>query len=349
MAKQIVISRAGGPEVLVARDIEPTRVAANEVRIRVAAAGVNFADVVGRIGNYPDAPPMPYAPGYEVSGTIAEVGADVTGLAIGDRVCALTRFGGYAEEAITRAEVVWKLPAAVDLVTAAGVPVTYLTARTCLFEAGALRAGKSVLILGGAGGVGSAAIQLARTQGVTILATAGSAAKCEWMRKEGVHHPINYNDGDVKDAVLAATGGRGVDLVLDPVGGRGITKSMAMCAPLGRVVLFGASSISPGKRRSIMALLREGPAMRFFNLIPVFNMNVGIHCINMLHLSEKDPALMARMMSEMLAEIAAGTLAPIISARFPLTRDGAAEAHDHLQDRKNIGKVLLVAGAGPAA
>ena len=114
-------------------------------------------------------------------------------------------------------------------------------------------------------------------------------------------------------------------------------------APLGRVVLFGASAISPGKRRSIVALLREGPAMRFFNLIPMFNRNVGVHCVNMLHLFETAPALLAGMMTELLAGVAAGTLTPIISARFPLTAAGAAQAHDNLQDRKNVGKVLLIA------
>ena len=341
MAKQIVISRAGKPEVLVDRELEPQPVGAGEVRIEVAAAGVNFADVVGRLGNYPDAPPIPYSPGYEVAGTITEVSADAGELAVGDRVCALVRFGGYAEEVVTRADGVFPLPDGVDPVVAAAVPVTYLTADVCLFEAGGARAGHTVLILGGAGGVGSAAIQLLRGTGIRIVATAGSAAKCDWMRAQGVDRPVNYNEEDVAEAVQEATDGRGVDVVLDPVGGRGIHRSIAMCRPLGRVVLFGASSTNPGKKKSIRALVREGLPMRFFNLVSVFNHNVGLHPINMLHLSEARPELAREKMSAILARIAAGELAPVIAARMTLDAEGARAAHHFLQDRKNIGKVVL--------
>jgi NADPH:quinone reductase-like Zn-dependent oxidoreductase len=343
MANQIVISRAGGPDVLVDRVLEPQRLAAGEVRVQVEAAGVNFADVVGRLGNYPDAPPIPYCPGYEVAGTVSELGADVKDVAVGDRVCALTRFGGYSEEIITRAEGVFRIPDGVELAAAAGVPVTYLTAQTCLFDAGGLAPGKKVLILGGAGGVGSAAIQLARrVPDVTILATAGGEAKCEWMRKEGVHHPIDHSAGDVAEKVAEATGGVGVDLVLDPIGGRNVQKSVAMCRSLGRVALYGVSAMSPGKKRQLLTVAREGLPMRFFNLLPLFDKNVGVHPINMLHLAEAEPALMQTKMAEILRGIAEGTLAPVIAQRLRLNATGAREAHHYLQDRKNIGKVVLV-------
>lgn len=343
MANQIVISKAGGPDVLVDRELEGRALAAGEVRVRVHAAGVNFADVVGRLGNYPDAPPIPYCPGYEVAGTITEVAADVRDLTVGDRVCALTRFGGYAEEIVTRADGVFPVPAGVDLAIAAGVPVTYLTAYTCLFNAGGLAPGKRVLVLGGAGGVGTAAIQLARrVDGVTLLATAGGEAKCAWLRDHGVHHAIDHTQGDVVERVLAATDGQGVDLVLDPIGGRGVRKSVKMCRSLGRVVLYGVSAMSPGKTRQLLSVAREGLPMRFFNLLPLFNRNVGIHPINMLHLAEAEPALIGRMMKEVLDRIAAGDLAPVIAKELPLTAAGAREAHHYLQDRKNIGKVVLV-------
>lgn len=342
MARQVVISKAGGPDVLVDRERVAEPVGATDVRIEVAGAGVNFADVAGRIGTYQDAPPIPYCPGYEVAGTIVEIGREVTGFKVGDRVCALTRFGGYSEEVVTPIDVVWPVPDGVDLVAAAGVPVTYLTAHTCLFDAGALVRGKSVLILGGAGGVGSAALQLLRGTGITVLATAGSASKCSWMKTQGADHAINYNEGDVATVVKRVTGGRGVDAVLDPIGGRGIATSIAMCAPLGRVVLFGASSTNPGKTRSLVAIAREAVPMRFFNLLPLFGANVGIHAINMLALAEADPALMRRKMTEILARVAAGELAPVIAERYPLDGKGAAMAHHYLQDRKNIGKVVLV-------
>jgi NADPH:quinone reductase-like Zn-dependent oxidoreductase len=344
MATQIVISKPGRPEVLVDRPVDPAALAADEVRIEVAAAGVNFADVVGRMGNYPDAPPMPYSPGYEVAGTISEIGTGVTGLAVGDRVCALTRFGGYAEQVATRAEAVYPLPAGVDFDVAAGVPVTYLTADTCLFDAGGARKGSRVLVLGGAGGVGTAAIQLARGHGFTLIATAGSPAKCEWMLKEGVDHAIDHAREDVAARVKEITGGRGVDVVLDPLGGRNLQISVSMCAPLGRVVSFGISSLNPGKKRSIMALLREGAVMRFFNLLPLFAGNVGIHGINMLPLAESDPPRMREKMATILGRIGVGELAPVIAERFPLSAEGAQKAHHYLQDRKNIGKVVLVRG-----
>jgi len=341
MAKQIVISRAGKPEVLVDRELEPRAVGAGEVRIEVAAAGVNFADVVGRLGNYPDAPPIPYCPGYEVSGTVTELGTGADGLALGQRVCALVRFGGYAEEVVTRADGVFPLPEGVETVAAAAVPVTYLTADVCLFEAGGARAGHTVLVLGGAGGVGSAALQLLRGTGIRVLATAGSAAKCDWMREQGVDRAINYNEEDVAAAVAEATGGQGVDVVLDPIGGRGIHRSIAMCRPLGRVVLFGASSTNPSKKKSLRAMIREGVPMRFFNLVSVFGHNVGIHPINMLHLAEARPELAREKMARILERIAAGELAPVIAQRLPLDAEGARAAHNYLQDRKNIGKVVL--------
>jgi len=343
MANQIVISKAGGPEVLVDRGLEGRRTAAGEVRIEVQAAGVNFADVVGRLGNYPDAPPIPYSPGYEVAGTVAEVGEGVRGIAVGDRVAALTKFGGYAEEIVTGAEGVFPLPAGIDLAVAAAVPVTYLTAHTCLFATGGLVSGKKVLILGGAGGVGSAALQLARrVPGVTILATAGGAQKCAWLRDHGATVAIDHASEDVAARVAEVTDGAGVDLVLDPIGGRNVQKSVAMCRQLGRVVLYGVSSMSPGKKRQLLTVAREGLPMRFFNLLPLFDRNVGLHPINMLHLAEADPGYVQRTMAELLGLIVGGALAPVIAQRLPLTAAGAREAHHYLQDRKNIGKVVLV-------
>jgi NADPH:quinone reductase-like Zn-dependent oxidoreductase len=344
MASQIVISKAGKPEVLVDRPLEAAALGADEVRIRVDAAGVNFADVVGRMGNYPDAPPIPYVPGYEVAGTIIEVGSGVAGLAVGARVCALTRFGGYAEEVTTVAEAVYPVPAGVELDVAAAVPVTYLTADTCLFDAGAARQGSKVLVLGGAGGVGTAAIQLARGKGFLLIATAGSPAKCEWMKKEGVDHAIDHSREDVAARVKEITGGKGVDVVLDPLGGRHLQVSVSMCAPLGRVISYGISSLNPGKKRSLMALIREGSSMRFFNLLPLFDGNVGIHGVNMLRVAEADPARIGERMRGILARIGAGELAPVISERFPLNAEGARKAHHYIQDRKNIGKVVLVRG-----
>jgi NADPH:quinone reductase-like Zn-dependent oxidoreductase len=142
--------------------------------------------------------------------------------------------------------------------------------------------------------------------------------------------------------VAAATGGLGADLVLDPLGGRNVQKSVAMCRSLGRVVVFGVSSMSPGKTRQLLTVAREGLPMRFFNLLPLFDGNVGIHPINMLHLAEREPALMQSKMAEILDLVAKGELRPVLAQTLPLTAAGAREAHHYLQDRKNIGKVVLV-------
>lgn len=355
MATEIIISKAGGPEVLQAREVPNRLVGASQVRVAVAAAGINFADVLGRMGTYPDAPDLPFCPGYEVSGEIIEIGSDVSDLAVGDAVCAFTRFGGYTDDAVADARACFRLPGGsdggadggsdggIDPVVAAAIPVTHLTAYTCLFEAGNLRDGGTVLIHGGAGGVGTVAIQMARKLDVTIIATAGSSDKVEWMGEQGVHHPLNYNEGDLEVKVAEITRGKGVDVVLDPLGGRSVMRSVQMCAPLGRVILFGASSLNPGKRRDLVAMVREGLPMRFFNLLPLFDRNVGVHAVNMLHLGDDDPDLLRRMMEKILPDVASGALTPIIAERFPLTEDGARDAHHYIQDRKNIGKVLLVA------
>ncbi|MBD1373532.1 zinc-binding dehydrogenase [Hazenella sp. IB182357] len=343
MANQIMIEKAGNPEVLVDQQSAPVQMESGMVRIDVTAAGVNFADVVGRLGNYPDAPPIPYCPGYEVAGVVTEVGEGVTHLQVGDRVCALTTFGGYTDEIVTRADGAFRLPTEMDLELSAAVPVTYLTAHTCLFDAGGLVPGKTVLLLGGAGGVGSAAIQLARqVENVTILATAGSKEKCEWMVNEGVHHAINYTNEDIAERVKEITNGRGVDLVLDPIGGRNLKQSVEMCGQLGRVVLFGTSSMSPSKDRKLGTVIREALPLRFFNLIDLFSRNVGIHTINMLVLSQSEPERTQIVMKQILAQIEAGKLNPVIAERFTLDAKGAREAHHYLQDRKNIGKVLLI-------
>lgn len=348
MTLQVVISKAGDPSVLVDREQEHVEVGPGQVRIDVAAAGVNFADVVGRLGNYPDAPPIPYCPGYEVAGTVSEVGPGVESVAVGDRVCALTRFGGYSHEIVTDAVAVYRVPGDVALDLAAALPVTYLTAHTCLFDAGCLTPGKTVLIQGGAGGVGTAAIQLAlRVPGVTIIATAGGREKSEWLRSHGVHHPIDYTAEDVAKRVAELTQGLGVDVVLDPLGGRHIQQSVAMCRPLGRVVAYGVSSMNPGRKRQIMPLVRGGLAMRYFNLLPPFDRSVGVHAINMLHVATSDPSLARSKMDEILGLVSKGELRPVLAKTLELCAAGAREAHEYLHARKNIGKIVL-AGTGRA-
>ena len=349
MPREIFIPKIGPPEVLAGRQTTEIPLVRGQVRVRVAAAGVNFADISARMGTYSDAPSIPFTPGYEVGGWIEEVGPGAPGYSVGAPVCALTRFGGYADQVVVEANQVFPLPPGLDPVRAAAVPVTHLTAHVCLFEAASLRSGQTVLVLGGAGGVGTAAVQMAQARGIRVLATAGGPGKCEWLQGLGVDRAIDHMRDDVPEAVRDATGGHGVDAVLDPIGGRGIRTSLAMCAPLGRVVLFGASAMNPGKTRSLRAILREVPAMRFFNAIDMIHQNVGLHGVNMLHLADEMPDRYQEWMQDIAARIVAGELDPVIAERFPLDAEGAAAAHHYIQDRKNIGKVLLVTGAAPVS
>jgi NADPH2:quinone reductase len=320
-----------------------------DILVRVEAVSVNPVDTKLRAPKA-QVESQPKVLGYDAAGVVEAVGDAVTHLRVGDAVYYagdVTRQGSNAQYQLVDERLVARKPATLDFAAAAALPLTAITAWELLFQrmpfdADDGGAGKSLLVIGGAGGVGSAALQLLRGTGIRVISTAGSAAKCDWMRAQGVEHAINYNDEDVGEAVEQATGGRGVDCVLDPIGGRSLAQSVSMCAPLGRVVSFGVSSLNPGKTRSLLAVAREGLPMRFFNLLPLFDRNVGVHPINMLHLAESEPSLIQSKMTELLALVASRELTPVLAQQLPLSAAGAREAHHYLQDRKNIGKVVLV-------
>src|SRR6188768_695425 len=236
--RQAVISRYGAPEVFQLREAPDPTPGTGEVRIRVRAAGINFADVLARLGLYPDAPKPPCVVGYEVSGTIDAVGASVTGFHSGDRVVAMTRFGGYADVVTAPIEQVFHFPDLLSDAEAAAVPVNYLTAALALYRMAALTPGETVLIHNAGGGVGIAATQLARLRRATVIGTA-SARKHDALRSFGIEHLIDYTTADVAAEVRKITRGRGVDVILDPIGGPSFAASYSMLAPLGRMVMFG--------------------------------------------------------------------------------------------------------------
>lgn len=335
--RQVWISRRGGPEVLQVREAPDPEPGPGQVRIAVAAAGVNFADVLARMGLYPDAPPLPCVVGYEVAGTIDRLGPGVEGLAVGQRVAAMTRFGGYSSALVVPAEQAQPLSERLTFEQAAAIPVNYLTAWLMLVELGNLRRGDRVLVHAAAGGVGQAALQICRLKGAEVLATA-SPSKHERLRQAGAAHCIDYTSQDFAAEVRRITGGRGVDLVLDAVGGDSFRRSYACLAPLGRLYLFGVSSFAPGQRRSIVAALRGLWAMPKFAAIPLMNENRGVMGVNLGHLWSEGARLRA-MLGEIVARVEDGSLQPVVDRTFPFERAG--EAHAFLQDRKNFGKVLL--------
>jgi NADPH:quinone reductase-like Zn-dependent oxidoreductase len=334
---QMVIVRHGAPDVLQPRDSPDPAPGPGEVRVAVRAAGVNFADLLARVGLYPDAPKPPMVVGYEVSGVIDALGPGVAHHRAGDRVIALTHFGGYADRVIVPEAFVFAIPDDLGDAEAAAIPVNYLTAIIALYRMANVAAGETVLVHGAGGGVGIAATQLARLRGATVIGTA-SASKHEAIRQQGVEHAIDYRTADVTHEVRRITNGRGVDVVLDPIGGRSFADSYRLLAPLGRVVMYGASSIAAGERRSLWRALVTLARMPSFKPMSLMNRNRGVFGLNVGHLWEERGKL-ATLMAALLEDVAGGRLRPVVARTFPLDR--AADAHRFMQSRGNIGKVVL--------
>jgi synaptic vesicle membrane protein VAT-1 len=333
--RHVVIARHGGPDVLSVREAPDPVPGAGEVRIRVRAAGVNFADLMARMGLYPDAPKPPLVPGYEVSGIVDAVGAGVTNHREGERVMAFTPFGGYADAAVAPAAAVFAVPAGLSDDQAAAVPVNYMTAFLALYKIGAMTAGETVLIHGAAGGVGIAATQLARLRRGVIIGTA-SPGKHQAMRLFGVDHPLHKTN--VESEVERITAGRGVDLVLDSIGGASFAASQRMLAPLGRLIMLGASGIVAGDRRRWLRLLKVLWRTPRFSAFGLLNRNRGVFGLNLAHLWDERERLRPAM-DTLAGDFASGRLEPIVARTFPLDR--AADAHRYMHSRANIGKVLL--------
>jgi NADPH:quinone reductase-like Zn-dependent oxidoreductase len=308
-----------------------------EIRIRVRAAGINFADILARLGLYPDAPKPPCVVGYEVAGRIDGIGRSVTGFHEGDRVLALTRFGGYSDVVTVPSAQVFHFPDAMSDAEAAAVPVNYLTAAIALYRMAALGVGETVLIHNAGGGVGIAATQLARLRRAVVIGTA-SAGKHAALGSFGVEHPIDYRNADVAEAVREITKGRGVDVILDPIGGRSFLTSYRILAPLGRLIIFGLSAAAPGERRNLLRAFGAWLATPRFDPMSLINRNRGVFGLHVGHLWEQRRQL-ASLMDMLLSELRAGRIAPVVARTFPLER--AADAHRFIQSRQNIGKVVL--------
>jgi synaptic vesicle membrane protein VAT-1 len=338
--RQIWITRAGRPEVLQVREAPDPAPGAGEVRIRVEASGINFADIMGRMGVYPDLPPIPVVPGYEVSGRIDAVGPGVDQSWMGRDVIAMTRFGGYADVVCAPLKQVFPRPAGLSALEGAAIPVNYFTAWQLVVVMGALKANETVLIHSVGGGVGIAATQIAKHVGARVIGTA-SAAKHGEMRALGVDHLIDYRTEDFETRTREITGGRGVELILDAVGGESWKKGYRVLAPTGRLGMFGASSLVSGKQRNVLSMLSMVAKTPWFAFNPVrlMNANKGVFGVNLGHMWGEIDRL--REWGGALMDLAAkGIIKPKVAASF--TFDDAAQAHHFVQDRRNVGKVLLV-------
>lgn len=335
--KTLTQLRHGDLSALAIQDQPEPRPGPGEVLIRVARAGLNFADVSARLGLYPDAPKPPAVMGYEVAGTVAALGPGSTGPAVGRQVFALTHFGGHAQWAVSRAAHTFELPSGMSLEQAAALPVNYFTAYHALLRVGALRPSEKVLIHMAAGGVGLAAVQLARTvSGVELFGTA-SEAKHGLLREVGVDHPIDYRARSYPEEIRRIAGS-GVHLVMNPLGGRDWSRSYDLLRPAGRMVLYGWSNLVSGTGRNYLHVLKELTAFRRFSALELMNDNRGVLGVNLGRLWEEE-TLLRETAEALIALFGRGTISPKVDRVFPLSE--GAEAHRYLQSRKSVGKVLL--------
>lgn len=345
MPRRLVFRRHGEVDVLELEDFPSRRPGPGEVRVEVAYAGVNYADVIARRGFYKWAPPLPTCVGFELSGTVVEVGEGVTTLAVGDRVLAITRFGGYADEVVVEAQRAWKVPSDASLAEAAAIPAVTMTAWHSLREVARVREGESILIQAVAGGVGLAALQLSRHLGLVTYGTASSDEKLAFAKQHGLDHAIDYAKHDFEAEIRRLTGGRGVDHVLDSLGGEGLRKGYRCLARGGRIVTIGAAQVAPTGKDPI-ALLKAGAELVRGGIYHPFQLiedNRGIAGVQVLLLWD-DLDRLDRGMREILAWWRDGVLKPHVDRVFPL--DEAREAHRFIESRRSRGKLLLAcAGA----
>jgi putative PIG3 family NAD(P)H quinone oxidoreductase len=321
----IEIREPGEPEVLVPVERPIPKPAADEVLIRVAAAGVNRPDVFQRRGRYAPPPGASDIPGLEVSGVIDKVGSLVTGWRAGDEVCALVTGGGYAEYCVAPAPQCLPVPRGMTVVTAGAIPETFFTVWTNVFQRGRLQRGESILIHGGSSGIGTTAIQLARAMGGRVFATAGSAEKCAACERLGAERCIDYREGDFVAAVRALTGGRGVDVILDMVGGDYFARNIEALAVEGRLVEI--------------ATLHGVKAEVNLQTIMGRRLTVTGSTLRPRPVAEKG-AIAVELRQQVWPLLESGAVTPIVHATYPL-RD-AAEAHRVMESSAHIGKLLLV-------
>ena len=332
--RAVVITKHGDPSVLKVQDRpDPPPPTAGQVRIAVRAAGVNFADHLARVGLYPDAPKPPCVVGYEVAGTIAAVGDGVDPGRVGERVLAGTRFGGYAEIVNVRALDTVGLPESMSFEQGAAIPVNYSTAWAALHGYGSLRTGERVLVHAAAGGVGIAAVQLAKATGAEVHGTA-SPTKHKRLTELGVDRAIDYRRADWWKGVGP------YDIVLDAIGGRSLRRSYELLRPGGRLVAYGLSAMQQGETRSLRRAAPQALAMfRGFNLIKQLEESKAVIGLNMLRLWD-DRGTLEPWIGPLSAALTDGTVSPVVHAAVPF--DKAPEAHRILAARENVGKVVLV-------
>ncbi len=337
--RALVITKHGPPEVLQVQERPDPAPGRGQVRVQVRAAGVNFADLMARVGVYEDAPKLPSVVGYEFAGDVESVGEGVTDVQVGQRVLGGCRFGGYAELVVTDAGAVVPLPDDWSYEEGAALPVHYATAYAGLVRYGSLRAGETVLLHAAAGGVGIAATQIAKLTGAAVIYGTASGSKHDAVRGFGVDHPIDYTKMDFRKEVRRIAGQKQpLDLVMDAVGGRSFRKSWTLLGAGGRLVCFGASSVMSGDSRNLRAVAKMVATTPMFHPMPMMQSSRAVIGLNMLTLWDAKGSL-DEYIAPLREWIESGQLRPVVAEAFPLER--GADAHRFMAERKNVGKVVL--------
>jgi NADPH2:quinone reductase len=324
--RAVLCKAFGDPDSLVVEEIAPPPLLAGTARIAVHAAGVNFGDTMMVAGTYQEKPPFPFTPGFEIGGEVIEVASDVSVVKPGDRVMGTLSHGGYADEAVAPAEDLTPIPATMDYAVAAGFPVAYGTSHGALEWRARLRPGETLLVHGASGGVGITAVEIGKAMGATIIATAGGAEKLAIAQRHGADHLIDYSREDIRERVRALTGGRGVDVVYDPVGGDVFDASLRSIAWEGRIIVIGFAG---GRVPQIPA-----------NLVMVKNCDIiGFYWGSY---RKRKPAIIRDSYQQLFRWFEAGKLKPHVSQRSDLA--DVAEAFRALLTRRSTGKLVLTTG-----
>ncbi len=319
------------------RELPSREINSSEVRIAVEGFGLNFADVMARLGQYRECPPLPTIIGYEAVGTVTEVGAAVRHVKVGERVLAFTRFGGYAEEVITDHRGVVPIPDTWSLGWATALATQYATAWYSATYITQLHPGEKVLIQAAAGGVGTALVQIARHKSCIIYGTAGSAAKIDYLRQLGVQHPINYRTTNFYDYIQQDLQGGRLDVVFDPIGGKVSRQGFKLLSSGGRMVCYGAASLT-GKN-NLFAKLRFALQFGFFHPIQLMMRSKSIIGVNMLKVGDYRPEALQTVMQEVVEASKSGLLQEQKTTEYPA--DQLATAHTALEKRQTMGKVAM--------
>ncbi|MBC7911653.1 MAG: zinc-binding dehydrogenase [Pyrinomonadaceae bacterium] len=335
--RQIVITRSGGVEVLKLQEKPDPVPGRGQALIRVKASGINFADILARQGLYPDAPKMPCVVGYEVAGVVEAVGDDSVQNLVGKSALAMTRFGGYSDAVVVDAKQIFEKPDKLSFEEAAAIPVNYLTAYALLVVMGSLQADEAVLIHNAGGGVGLAALDIAKKIGARTYGTA-SPSKHEFLKARGLDHAIDYRTQDWLPVLKDLTNGRGVELVIDPLGGGHWKKSYKALRTTGRLGMFGISTASANGLKGKLRMLKAAVQTPFFHPFGLLNRNKGVFGLNLGHMWHEGEKV-AGWVRVLMEGVQDGWVRPHVDKAFSFEQAG--EAHTYIESRRNTGKVVL--------